>query len=173
MLYCLQLQAGFVCYACDAAYSLYPAKTSMTTSKNALAIFAKYPRYLRITCRLKSAYVTDSWLFEKLKPRSRNRAGKLRGKWQRAKRCCLHLTQLFRTIKDDAISTRNAMLAWYVLWPRICLSQVGVLLKWINIASRKQNRTIAQGIYFSDAKDLREITPVSYTHLTLPTTPYV
>jgi len=55
-------------------------------------------------------------------------------------------------------STRDAMLARYVLWPCICLSQVGVLLKWINIAARKKNRTIAQGIYFSDAKDLREIT---------------
>ena len=72
--------------------TIYPAKTSITTSKNALAIFAKYPPYLRITRRLKSAYVTDSWLFEKLKPRSRNLAGKLCGKWQRDKRCCLKFT---------------------------------------------------------------------------------
>ena len=41
----------------------------------------------------------------------------------------------------------------------VCLSQVGVLLKRLNIASDKQNRTIAQGL--SDAKDLSEIRPGS------------
>ena len=33
----------------------------------------------------------------------------------------------------------------------ICLSQVDVVLKWLNAGSRKQRHTIAQGILFSDA----------------------
>ena len=41
------------------------------------------------------------------------------------------------------------------------LSQVGVLLKRLNVGSHKQHHTIAQGLYFSDAKDLREIRPGS------------
>ena len=41
----------------------------------------------------------------------------------------------------------------------VCLSQVGVLLKRLNVGSRKQHRTIAQRLFFSDAKDLREILP--------------
>jgi len=40
----------------------------------------------------------------------------------------------------------------------VCLSQVGVLLKRLNVGSQKQHHTIAQ---FSDAKDLREIRPGS------------
>jgi len=43
----------------------------------------------------------------------------------------------------------------------VCLSQVGVLLKRLNVGSHKQHHTIAQGHYFSDAKDLREIRPGS------------
>jgi len=43
----------------------------------------------------------------------------------------------------------------------VCLSQVGVLLKRLNVGSHKQHHTIAQGIYFSDAKDLCEIPPES------------
>jgi len=43
----------------------------------------------------------------------------------------------------------------------VCLSQVGVLLKRLNVGSHKQHHTIAQGLYFSDAKDLREIRPGS------------
>jgi len=39
----------------------------------------------------------------------------------------------------------------------VCLSQVGVLLKRLNVGSHKQHHTIAQGLSFSDAKDLREI----------------
>ena len=43
----------------------------------------------------------------------------------------------------------------------LCLSvrpsQVGVLLKRVNVASHKQHHTIAQGLWFPDAKDLREI----------------
>ena len=39
----------------------------------------------------------------------------------------------------------------------VCLSQVGVLLKRLN----KQHHTIAQGDWFFDAKDLREIRPES------------
>ena len=43
----------------------------------------------------------------------------------------------------------------------VCLSQVGVLLKRLNVGSYKQHHTIAQGVQFSDAKDLREIRPGS------------
>ena len=43
---------------------------------------------------------------------------------------------------------RDTMLAWYMLWPCVCrclcLSQVSVLLKWLNTGSHKQNRMIAQ-----------------------------
>jgi len=43
----------------------------------------------------------------------------------------------------------------------VCLSQVGVLLKRLNVGSHKQHHTIAQGLQFSDAKDIREIRPGS------------
>ena len=39
----------------------------------------------------------------------------------------------------------------------VCLSQVGVLLKRLYLRSHKQHHTIAQGLWFSGAKDLREI----------------
>jgi len=42
-----------------------------------------------------------------------------------------------------------------------CPSQVGVLLKLLNIGSQKQQHTTAQGVYFCYAKDLREIRPGS------------
>jgi len=34
------------------------------------------------------------------------------------------------------------MLARYILWPSVCLLQVGVLLKQLHTVSRKQNHTI-------------------------------
>jgi len=40
-------------------------------------------------------------------------------------------------------------------------SQVGVLLKRINVGLHRQHHTIAQGISFADAKDLRETRPGS------------
>ena len=43
----------------------------------------------------------------------------------------------------------------------VCLSQVGVLLKRLNVGSHKQHHTIAQGLQFPGAKDLREIRPGS------------
>ena len=43
----------------------------------------------------------------------------------------------------------------------VCPSQVSVLLKRLNVGSHKQHHTIAQGLSFSDAKDLREIRPGS------------
>jgi len=43
----------------------------------------------------------------------------------------------------------------------VCLSQVGVLLKRLNVGSHKQKHTIAQELYFSGAKDLYEIRPGS------------
>jgi len=45
--------------------------------------------------------------------------------------------------------------------PSVRPSQVGVLLKRINVGSHKQHHTIAQGLWVSDAKDLREIRPGS------------
>jgi len=53
----------------------------------------------------------------------------------------------------------DAMLAWYMLWPCVCLSQVGVLLKWLNIGSCRQHHTIE--LQFPDAKGLSEIPPVN------------
>jgi len=70
---------------------------------------------------------------------------------------------LFPDLNPDWFLPRDAMHPQYMLWPCVCvcLSQVGVLLKWLNIGSHKQHHTIAQGLYFSDAKDLREIRPGS------------
>jgi len=45
--------------------------------------------------------------------------------------------------------------------PSVRPSQVGVLLKRLNVGSHKQHRTIARGLYFSEAKDLGEIRPGS------------
>jgi len=45
--------------------------------------------------------------------------------------------------------------------PSVRPSQVGVLLKRLNVGSHKQHHTIVQGIYFSEAKDLRKIRPGS------------
>ena len=45
----------------------------------------------------------------------------------------------------------------------VCLSvspsQVGVLLKRLNVGSHRQHHTISQGFCFSDAEDLCEIQP--------------
>jgi len=69
-------------------------------------------------------------------------------------------------IVDDLLATGgeflpcDATLAWQLslcVCLSIRLSQVGVLLKQLHIGSRKQCHTIAQGLYFSDAKDLSEI----------------
>ena len=54
----------------------------------------------------------------------------------------------------------SAVLAM-ALCPSVCPLQVGVLLKRLNVGSRKQHHTIAQRLQFSDAKDLREIPPGS------------
>jgi len=47
------------------------------------------------------------------------------------------------------------------LRPSVRPSQVGVLLKRLNIGSHKQHHTIVWGLWFSEAKDLREIRPGS------------
>jgi len=39
----------------------------------------------------------------------------------------------------------------------VSLSQAGIVSKWLHIVSRKQCHTIAQGLYFSDAKNIAEI----------------
>ena len=45
--------------------------------------------------------------------------------------------------------------------PSVCPSQVGLLLKRLNVGSHKQHHTIPQGLQFSDAKNLCEIRPGS------------
>ena len=45
--------------------------------------------------------------------------------------------------------------------PSVRPSQVGVLLKRLNVGSHKQHHTIPQGLQFSDATDRREIRPGS------------
>ena len=59
-------------------------------------------------------------------------------------------------IRAAASLPRDAMLARYMVWPcvrvyfcvclSVCLSQVRVLLKQLNVVSGKQNHTIAQGL---------------------------
>ena len=51
--------------------------------------------------------------------------------------------------------------ARYMPWSCVCLSQVGVLLKWLNIGACKQCHKIAQGLWFSNAKNLLKIRPGS------------
>jgi len=64
---------------------------------------------------------------------------------------------------SDRFLPRDAVLARYVLWSCVCPSvchKSGVLSKIskrLNVGSCKQRRTIAQGFYFSDAKDFSEI----------------
>ena len=50
---------------------------------------------------------------------------------------------------------------WACVYVCLCLSQVGVLLKRLNVGSHKQHYTIVQGFQFSEAKDLGEIRPGS------------
>jgi len=54
----------------------------------------------------------------------------------------------------------SAVLAM-ALCPSVCPSQVGVLLKRLNVGSHKQHHTIVLGLQFSEARDLREIPPGS------------
>jgi len=54
----------------------------------------------------------------------------------------------------------SAVLAM-ALCPSVRPSQVGFVLKRLNVGSHKQHHTIPQGLWFSDAKDLREIRPGS------------
>ena len=70
----------------------------------------------------------------------------------------LALLEHYRSVCGERIFTARAMLSRYMPWPCVCLSvclclclclsQVGVLLKWLNIGTRKQRRTIAQGLVF-------------------------
>ena len=74
-------------------------------------------------------------------------------------KCSLRGFKLCISLRHGPILPRDAMLArlYVALCPCVCLPQVGVLLKLLNTGSRKQHHTIAQGVLFSDAKDLREI----------------
>ena len=61
---------------------------------------------------------------------------------------------LFPDLNPDWFLPHNAMHPQYMLWPCVCvcLSQVGVLLKWLNIGSHKQTPN-----HLCEAKDLCEI----------------
>ena len=66
----------------------------------------------------------------------------------------------FLVFSSRAIFTaRRYASAEYAMVLCPCLSQVGVLLKRLNVGSREQKHTIARGLQFSDVKDLREIRP--------------
>ena len=43
-------------------------------------------------------------------------------------------------------SPRDAMYTVLAMGLCLCLSQVGVILKWLSIGSHKQNHTVAQGV---------------------------
>ena len=47
---------------------------------------------------------------------------------------------------QQTIFTARALLSRYMSWSCVCLSQVGVLLKWLNVGTRKQRHSIAQGL---------------------------
>ena len=57
---------------------------------------------------------------------------------------CEPLTAVER--EDKAFLPRDAIYASAVLAMGLCLSQVGVLLKRLNVGSHKQHRTIPQGL---------------------------
>ena len=56
-------------------------------------------------------------------------------------------------------TTRRYASTLYAVVVSVCQSQAGTVPKWLNAghAKRKQHRTIAQRLLFSDAKDLGEI----------------
>jgi len=62
---------------------------------------------------------------------------------------------------SEQLLPRDAMLARHMpllcVFLSVCLSQVGVPLEWLNMGSRKPRRTVAEGLYFSDAKYLGEV----------------
>ena len=72
---------------------------------------------------------------------------------------------------ERMISLRPVLLLVFtglLCWRSICcrhvsvrLSQAGIVSKRLNAESRKQRHAIAQGLQFSDARDLREIRPGS------------
>ena len=57
----------------------------------------------------------------------------------------------------------SAILA-VVLCRSVCPSHAGIVSKQLNIGSRKQKHTIAQGLYFSHVKDIGEIRTVLPTN---------
>jgi len=73
--------------------------------------------------------------------------------------CCLLWGYHFFPL--DAISAVLAMALCLSVCMSVCPSQVGVLLKRLNVGLHKQHFTIAQRHLFSEAKDLREIRPGS------------
>ena len=64
----------------------------------------------------------------------------------------------YSSYKQQVLTTRHHAGMVYAVVMCVCLSQVSVLLKWLNIGSRKQCHTIAQGLLeFSHVEDLGKI----------------
>jgi len=58
----------------------------------------------------------------------------------------LHFILLFEQIKKEKNRKKCTSRGPVFVCPSVCLSQVGVLLKWLNVGSHKQYHTIAQGL---------------------------
>jgi len=58
----------------------------------------------------------------------------------------LHFILLFEQIKKEKNRKKGTSRGPVSVRPSVCLSQVGVLLKWLNVGSHKQYHTIAQGL---------------------------
>ena len=89
-------------------------------------------RFVQITLKGKNVKVTPATLYSSLI---------LHRKWR----------FIVIAVLLSIFTARRSMLARYLLQPCICLSvcvlsQVGVLLKWLNIGSCEQHNTIAQGL---------------------------
>jgi len=51
-----------------------------------------------------------------------------------------------QTVTIEHIFTRATLASADISCRRVCLSQVGILLKLLNVGSRKQRHAVAQGI---------------------------
>jgi len=64
--------------------------------------------------------------------------------------CSINIREYVIIVHFHLFLPHDAMLARYMLWsyvrPSVCPSEAGTVLKRLNIGSRKQHRTIAQGL---------------------------
>ena len=66
-------------------------------------------------------------------------------------------TQLRAASTTPPSYIRIRAVVWVSCRPSVRLSQVGVLLKWLNVGSRKQSHKIARKLWFSDAENIGKI----------------